>query len=89
MLIGTLGGFLVVPMNALLQARGAVLLSAGRSISVQNTCENSSILLMLGIYSFLTYINCSLSTMVIGMSVSVALGMALLTVKNINHNRYG
>lgn len=86
MLIGTLGGFLVVPMNALLQARGAVLLSAGRSISVQNTCENSSILLMLGIYSFLTYINCSLSTMVIGMSVCVAIGMAILMVRNKNHH---
>ena len=89
LLIGALGGFLVVPMNALLQARGAVLLSAGRSISVQNTCENSSILLMLGLYSVLTYLNFSLSTVVIGMSVSVAIGMAVLTVKNINHNRNG
>jgi MFS family permease len=88
-LLGALGGFLVVPMNALLQARGAVLLSAGRSISVQNTCENSSILLMLGLYSVLTYLNFSLSTVVIGMSVSVAIGMAVLTVKNINHNRNG
>jgi flagellar biosynthesis protein FlhB len=76
-------------MNALLQARGAVLLSAGRSISVQNTCENSSILLMLGLYSVLTYLNFSLSTVVIGMSVSVAIGMAVLTVKNINPNRNG
>jgi len=89
LLIGALGGFLVVPMNALLQARGAVLLSAGRSISVQNTCENSSILLMLGLYSVLTYLNFSLSTVVIGMSVSVTIGMAVLTVKNINHNRNG
>jgi MFS family permease len=89
LLIGALGGFLVVPMNALLQARGAVLLSAGRSISVQNTCENSSILLMLGLYSVLTYLNCSLSTVVIGMSASVAIGMAVLTVRSKNHNTYG
>jgi MFS family permease len=89
LLIGALGGFLVVPMNALLQARGAVLLSAGRSISVQNTCENSSILLMLGLYSVLTYLNCSLSTVVIGMSACVAIGMAVLTVRSKNHNTYG
>ena len=89
LLIGALGGFLVVPMNALLQSRGAVLLSAGRSISVQNTCENSSILLMLGLYSVLTYLNCSLSTVVIGMSACVAIGMAVLTVRSKNHNTYG
>ena len=32
-LLGALGGFLVVPMNALLQHRGCTLLTAGRSIS--------------------------------------------------------
>ena len=53
--LGVLSGFVVVPMNALLQARGVQLLSAGRSIAVQNTSENSSILLMLGGYAFLEY----------------------------------
>ncbi len=48
MLIGALAGFFVVPMNALLQHRGHVLMSAGHSIAVQNFNENLNILLMLG-----------------------------------------
>jgi MFS transporter, LPLT family, lysophospholipid transporter len=85
LVMGGLGGFLVVPMNALLQSRGALLLSAGRSISVQNTCENSSILLMLGLYSFLTFIGCSLSVLVIGMATCVATGMLLLMIQSVRH----
>jgi hypothetical protein len=54
-LLGLVGGFFVVPMNAMLQHRGAQLLTAGRSISVQNVNENTNILLMLGIYSGLLY----------------------------------
>ena len=83
--MGGLGGVLVVPMNALLQSRGAQLLSAGRSISVQNTCENSSILLMLGLYSFLTFIGCNLSVVVIGMASCVAIGMSLLIFQSLKY----
>src|SRR5947208_9267138 len=50
-IIGMMAGFFVVPMNALLQHRGYVLLSAGHSIAVQNFNENISILVMLAIYS--------------------------------------
>jgi len=49
--VGFLGGALVVPLNALLQHRGHRLLSAGRSIAVQNFNENLSVLLMLGGYA--------------------------------------
>src|SRR5690554_288473 len=52
-IVGLLAGFFVVPMNALLQHRGYVLLSAGHSIAVQNFNENLNILLMLAIYSLL------------------------------------
>ncbi len=52
-LVGMMAGFFVVPMNALLQHRGHVLMSAGRSIAVQNFNENSSILIMLAVYSLL------------------------------------
>ena len=51
--IGALSGFFVVPMNALLQHRGHVLMSAGRSIAIQNFNENISVLTMLGIYAIL------------------------------------
>ncbi|MCL2021835.1 MAG: lysophospholipid transporter LplT [Betaproteobacteria bacterium] len=49
-LIGGLSGFFVVPMNALLQHRGHILMGAGHSIAVQNFNENLSILFMTGLY---------------------------------------
>jgi len=52
-LIGAMAGYFVVPMNALLQHRGYVLLSAGHSIAVQNFNENLGILTMLGAYALL------------------------------------
>ena len=50
-LLGGLGGFLVVPMNALLQHRGHNLMGAGRSIAVQNFNEQAAILGMGAFYS--------------------------------------
>ncbi len=52
-LIGAMAGYFVVPMNALLQHRGYVLLSAGHSIAVQNFNENVSVLAMLAMYALL------------------------------------
>ncbi len=52
-IVGTLAGFFVVPMNAVLQHRGAELLSAGHSIAVQNFNQNIAVLLMLGLYALL------------------------------------
>jgi MFS family permease len=49
-LIGALSGFFVVPMNALLQHRGHILMGAGHSIAVQNFNENLSIIIMTGFY---------------------------------------
>jgi len=53
-LLGGLGGFLVVPMNALLQHRGHNLMGAGRSIAVQNFNEQACILGLGGLYSLST-----------------------------------
>ncbi len=49
--IGACAGFFVVPMNALLQHRGHVLMGAGHSIAVQNFNENIGILVMVGLYA--------------------------------------
>ncbi|WP_114810607.1 lysophospholipid transporter LplT [Paraburkholderia kururiensis] len=51
--LGGLAGFFIVPMNAVLQHRGAALLSAGHSIAVQNFNQNLAVLLMLGAYALL------------------------------------
>lgn len=53
-LLGALGGFLVVPMNALLQHRGHNLMGAGRSIAVQNFNEQACILSLGAAYSLST-----------------------------------
>ena len=53
LLIGACAGFFVVPMNALLQHRGHILMGAGSSIAVQNFNENLSILGMQGLYALL------------------------------------
>ena len=50
-MIGAFAGFFVVPMNAMLQHRGHVLMGAGHSIAVQNFNENIGILVMVGLYA--------------------------------------
>ncbi|MBR6975569.1 MAG: lysophospholipid transporter LplT [Ottowia sp.] len=52
--LGALGGYIVVPMNALLQHRGHCLMGAGRSIAVQNFNEQACILLLGASYSAAT-----------------------------------
>ena len=59
-LIGGLSGFFVVPMNALLQHRGHILMGAGHSIAVQNFNENLSILIMTGLYYLMIKLNISI-----------------------------
>ena len=76
-LVGGLAGFFVVPMNALLQHRGHVLLSAGSSIAVQNFNENLSILTMLGVYSLLIALDLSTNAIIILFGSFVTLTMLL------------
>lgn len=59
-LVGALSGFFVVPMNALLQHRGHILMGAGHSIAVQNFNENLSILVMTGLYYLMVKMNLSI-----------------------------
>src|SRR5699024_686897 len=65
LVIGALSGYFVVPMNALLQHRGHVLLSAGHSIAVQNFNEQSNILLMLGLYSLMLWLDISIYVIIV------------------------
>ncbi len=64
-LIGALAGFYVVPMNALLQHRGHVLLSAGHSIAVQNFNENLSVLTMLVLYALMITLDLDIKIIII------------------------
>ena len=74
-IVGALAGFFVVPMNALLQHRGHVLMSAGHSIAVQNFNENLNILLMLGLYALLISAKVHISYIIIAFGLFVAVTM--------------
>jgi hypothetical protein len=77
-LIGLTSGYFVVPMNALLQHRGHVLLSAGHSIAVQNFNEQLNILLMVAIYTLLLWLNFSISFIIAIFGTLVASLMLVL-----------
>jgi len=81
-LIGMLAGYFVVPMNALLQHRGYVLLSAGHSIAVQNFNENLSILVMLGLYAVLVWLDLRLQTVMLLFGLFVAVTMLLVLLRH-------
>ena len=81
-LIGALAGYFVVPMNALLQHRGHVLLSAGHSIAVQNFNENPSILVMLGLYALLIWLNLPIQAVMLLFGLFVAISMVLVLLRH-------
>ncbi|MEJ7930249.1 lysophospholipid transporter LplT [Ramlibacter sp. AN1015] len=77
-LLGALGGFLVVPMNALLQHRGHNLMGAGRSIAVQNFNEQACILGLGALYSLSTGLGVSAFGAITGFGLIVASVMWLI-----------
>jgi MFS transporter, LPLT family, lysophospholipid transporter len=81
-LIGALSGFFVVPMNALLQHRGHVLMSAGHSIAVQNFNENLSILTMLAMYALMIRLRLDLDIIIILFGMFVAGTMFIIMRKH-------
>jgi hypothetical protein len=76
--IGACAGFFVVPMNALLQHRGHVLMGAGHSIAVQNFNENIGILVMVGLYAMMVRAGLSVSTAIILFGLFVTTAMLLV-----------
>ncbi|MBL0427039.1 lysophospholipid transporter LplT [Ramlibacter alkalitolerans] len=71
-LLGALAGFMVVPMNALLQHRGHNLMGAGRSIAVQNFNEQACILGLGALYSLSAGMGLSAFGAVTGFGLIVA-----------------
>jgi MFS family permease len=83
-LLGGLGGFLVVPMNALLQHRGANLMGAGRSIAVQNFNEQACILGLGAFYSLSTGLGLTASGAITAFGLVVA---GIMVVIQLWHRR--
>lgn len=86
-LVGALAGFFVVPMNALLQHRGHVLMGAGHSIAVQNFNENLSILVMTGLYSLLIMSGLSVNIVIVMFGLFVATSMWLVRQRHLANQR--
>ena len=78
LLIGGLAGFFVVPMNALLQHRGHILMGAGHSIAVQNFNENLGVIVMLAFYGVLIHVGLSTNTVIVTFGLFVAGTMGLV-----------
>jgi hypothetical protein len=78
MIVGAMSGYFVVPMNALLQHRGHVLLSAGHSIAVQNFNENVSVLLMLCLYALMIKLNIPIGFVIVALGLFICVTMALV-----------
>jgi len=85
-IVGWLAGYFVVPMNALLQHRGHVLMSAGHSIAVQNFNENISVLMMLAMYSLLIWFDVPISYVITGFGLAVS-GLMWLVIKRHARNQ--
>jgi hypothetical protein len=71
-LLGAIAGFMVVPMNALLQHRGHNLMGSGRSIAVQNFNEQACILGLGALYSLSAGMGVSAFGAITGFGVLVA-----------------
>ncbi len=90
LVIGACAGFFVVPMNALLQHRGHVLMGAGHSIAVQNFNENIGILVMVGLYALMVRSGISISSAVVMFGLFVTSSMVLVMWRHrYNQSRHG
>jgi len=77
-LVGALSGYFVVPLNALLQHRGHLLMGAGHSIAIQNFNENIGILLLLGAYSFMVGHGVHIHWVIVTFGLFISAAMTLI-----------
>ena len=87
--LGMVGGYLVVPMNALLQHRGHSLMGSGRSIAVQNFNEQACILLLGGLYVGMQWLGWSAALSIISFGlivIAVMLAVRLWYARNLRQH---
>lgn len=77
-IIGVLSGYFVVPLNALLQHRGHILIGAGHSIAVQNFNENLGILILSGAYTLMVKANLDMNHIVVIFGLFVIITMSFI-----------
>lgn len=84
LLAGILAGYFVVPMNALLQHRGHLLMGAGHSIAQQNFNENISILLLTGAYALMVRAEWHIHTIIWVFGLFISSVMSLIWLRHRN-----
>jgi LPLT family lysophospholipid transporter-like MFS transporter len=84
LLMGILSAYFVVPMNALLQHRGHLLMGAGHSIALQNFNENIGILLMIGAYTLMVKANWHIYHIVWAFGLFISLTMSAVWLRHKN-----
>ncbi|MDP3584163.1 MAG: lysophospholipid transporter LplT [Thiobacillus sp.] len=84
LLAGILAGYFVVPMNALLQHRGHLLMGAGHSIAQQNFNENISILVLTGAYALMVRAEWHIHTIIWVFGLFISSVMSLIWLRHRN-----
>ena len=77
-LIGACGGFFVVPLNALLQEKGHQTVGSGHAIAVQNLAENSTMLVMIGLYSLIIRAGAPIGDVAVGFGAALSVAIATI-----------
>lgn len=88
-LLGIMAGFFVVPMNALLQHRGHVLMGAGHSIAVQNFNENIGIMVMLSLYAVMIQSGLSVHAAIVIFGCTLSALTVLIIIKHARNQARG
>lgn len=83
---GMVGGIMMVPMNALLQQRGAALMKPGAAIAVQGFSENLASLVLLAVYGALLACKLPVVTMITGFGLLVMALMLLIQRHRVPHD---
>ena len=82
LLAGILAGYFVVPMNALLQHRGHLLMGAGHSIAQQNFNENISILVLTGAYALMVRADWHIHTIILVFGLFISSVMTAIWLRH-------
>ena len=87
LIVGASGGFLVVPFNALLQETGHDSVGAGQAIAVQNLVENSTMLIMIGVYTLMVRRGVAVTALAAGFGGFLTLSIGALWVYTVRRQR--
>jgi LPLT family lysophospholipid transporter-like MFS transporter len=75
--MGVAGGMFVVPLNALLQARGQYHTGVGQALSIQNFVENMSMLTMVTVYGWVERVPIFVIILAFGVLMTLGVGALL------------